>query len=200
MDINRGDQFDYLVSMSSPSRGLQLYAAKNLRANDPRKNESYVLGDVNTSLIQTKKGRTIIVKHDTNLPRPYSRDVVVQGTKGIVRKYPTEKIHLEGKGSGHGWEPLSRYRKKYEHPLWQILGQKARDASHGGMDYLEDYRLIECLLKGEPMDMDVYDAAAQSAVSELSERSVANKSMPMDFPDFTRGQWKTRPPLGIIAG
>ena len=199
MDINRGDQFDYLVSMSSPSLGLGIYAAERLRAADPRAKQKYICGDVNTSLIQTKKGLTIIVKHDTNSPRPYSRDVLVQGTKGLARKYPEEKVYIEGRSEEHQWEPLARYREEYEHPLWKTRGGDARGAGHGGMDYLEDFRLIECLLKGEPMDMDVYDAAAQSAVSELSERSVADKSRPMDFPDFTRGAWKTRPPLGIIG-
>ena len=66
------------------------------------------------------------------------------------------------------------------------------------MDYLEDYRLVKCLREGVPTDMNVYDAAALSAVSELSETSVANRSQPVDFPDFTRGRWRSYPPLGIV--
>ena len=153
---------------------------------------------MNSSLIRTKQGRTIILKHDCNLPRPYSRALLLQGTKGLVRKYPEEKIYIDGKGEPHEWEPLSNYREEYEHPLWQQRGQEAQGAGHGGMDYLEDLRLIQCLLTGSPMDMDVYDAAALSAVSELSERSVANRSQAVDFPDFTRGKWRNRPPLGIV--
>ncbi|NUO82660.1 hypothetical protein HUU05_21520 [candidate division KSB1 bacterium] len=84
--------------------------------------------------------------------------------------------------------------------MWKALNQKGEGLGHGGMDFIEDYRLVECLRKGLPMDMDVYDAAALSAVFPLSERSVANKSRPFDFPDFTRGQWKARPALGIVAG
>ena len=198
MNINRGDRFDYVVSMSSNSRGLQLYAAEHLAADDPRRKETYILGDVNVSLIRTVNGLTITLGHDCNLPRPYSRVNLVQGTKGIVQGYP-DKIHIEGRSPKHQWEPLMKYAKEYEHPLWKTTGNEARGAGHGGMDFIEDYRLIQCLREGIPTDMDVYDAAAWSVVSELSERSVANRSRAIDFPDFTRGRWKTNPPLGIVG-
>lgn len=198
MNINRGDRFDYLVSMSSPSRGLQLYQREHLPPHDPRRNEKYVLGDVNVSLIKTANGRTIYLVHDTNLPRPYSRINLVQGTRGIFSGYP-DRVHVEGRSPGHEWEPLENYREQYEHPLWRAEGEKARGAGHGGMDYIEDYRLIQCLREGTPTDMDVYDAAAWSVVSELTERSVANRSRALDFPDFTRGRWKTNTPLAIVG-
>jgi hypothetical protein len=94
---------------------------------------------------------------------------------------------------------MEDYYQQFEHPLWKKLNQAATGAGHGGMDFIEDFRLIQCLLEGTPMDMDVYDAAAWSVVTEISEKSVANRSKPMDFPDFTRGKWKTNKPLGIIA-
>jgi len=197
MNINRGDQFDYLVSMSSPSRGLQLWQNEHLEPDDPRRNETYKLGDVNSTLIKTKLGNTIIVLHDCNLPRPYSRVNLVQGTRGVVRGYPEAVIHIEGESRGHNWDEAAVWYEEYEHPLWAAIG--GRGAGHGGMDYIEDYRLIKCLREGLPVDMDVYDAAAWSAVCELSEISVANKSKPVDFPDFTRGTWKTREPLGIVT-
>jgi len=199
MNINRGDRFDYLVSMSSKSIGLNLYAAEKFGPNSRQAKQKYALGDVNTSLIRTVKGRTIILKHDCNSPRPYSRDIVVQGTKGIVRKYPEQKIHIEGTSKPHTWEPLENYAGEYGHPLWKALVEKAEGGGHGGMDYIEDYRLIEALRTGTPPDMDVYDAASWSVVSELSERSVAKRGRSVDFPDFTRGKWKTNPPLGIIG-
>jgi len=199
MDINRGDKFDYMVSISSSSRGLQLYAAKHLDKNDPRAKQNYALGDINISVIKTFKGRTIIVKHDCNLPRPYSRDILLQGTKGVVRKYPEAKIHIEGISPAHAWEPLDKYEKEYQHPLWKAMKKLAEGAGHGGMDFIEDYRLIKCLRTGEPMDMDVYDAASWSAISELSEKSVARMGESVKFPDFTRGKWKTNKPLGIIT-
>jgi hypothetical protein len=197
MNINRGDQFAYLVSMSSNSRGLNLFAEEKLGKDHKFAKQKYALGDVNVSLIKTVNGLTITLYHDTNLPRPYSRINMVQGTNAITQGYPN-RIHIEGKSPAHRWEDLDKYRDQYEHPLWKKIGELAKGAGHGGMDFLEDYRLIHCLLNGEPMDMDVYDAAAWSVVSELSERSVADKSRPMDFPDFTRGLWKKRKPLGII--
>jgi predicted dehydrogenase len=198
LNINRGDQFDYLVSMSSNSRGLQLWAQERFAEGDPRRDERYVLGDVNVSLIGTKLGRTITLIHDTNLPRPYSRAIMMQGTRGIARKYPDPLIHIEGRSQGHGWEKLADYYSEFDHPLFTGLQEKSKGAGHGGMDFIEDYRLIQCLLKGEPMDMDVYDAAAWSAIGEASERSVARRSRPIDIPDFTRGRWATREPLGIV--
>lgn len=198
MNINRGDAFDYLVSMSCVSRGLALYAAEKFGSDSPKARQKYALGDVNTSLIRTKKGKTIILIHDTNSPRPYTRIHLVQGTKGIVQKWP-DRLYVEGRSPAHRWEEFEPYAEEYEHPLWKGLSARGEGRGHGGMDYIEDYRLVQCLRTGAPMDMDVYDAAAWSAVIELSERSVSNKSKPVDFPDFTRGRWKTNPPLSIIT-
>ncbi len=190
MDINRGDQFSYLVSMSSPSRGLQEYAVKNYPRGSAQRKETFALGDVNVSMIKTANGRTIYISHDTNLPRPYSRINMVQGTKGIFQGYPN-RVHIEGMSEGHGWDDWTDWLEKYEHPLWEWERQnKEERAGHGGMDYLEDYRLVKCLREGKQTDMNVYDAAAISAVCELTEISVANGSMPVEFPDFTRGRWK----------
>lgn len=198
MNVNRGDQFDYLVSMSSVSRGLNLFAAEKFGADDPRATRKYALGDVNISLIRTKNGKTITIWHDCDTPRPYSRNILVQGTKGLARRWPNE-VHIEGRSEPHHWEKMEDYYEEFDHPLWKKLNQSAKGAGHGGMDFIEDYRLIESLLEGTPMDMDVYDAAAWSVVSELSEKSVANRSKPMDVPDFTRGKWRTNKPLGIIG-
>ena len=197
MNINRGDRFDYVVSMSSPSRGLQKWRQEHLEAGDPRREETDALGDVNTALIKTAQGKTVYLVHDTNLPRPYSRLHVVQGTKGIFERWP-ERVHLEGRSPGHGWEGLGAYGE-YEHPLWRSEAVKRASGGHGGMDFLENYRLIQCLRAGEPLDMDVYDAAAWSALVECTERSVAKRSRPVDIPDFTRGRYRDRPPLGIVG-
>ena len=197
MDINRGDQFSYLVSMSSPSRGLQEWREAHVPEGDPKWQERYVLGDVNTSLIRTERGRTIYVTHDTNLPRPYSRIHLVQGTKGIFQGYP-ERVYVEGRSPQHRWEEMSAYLQEFDHPLWKDLDQMSKGAGHGGMDFLEDYRLVKCLREGRGTDMNVYDAAAISAVGPLSEWSVANGSRPAAFPDFTRGRWKTWPKLELF--
>jgi hypothetical protein len=196
-DINRGDRFDYLVSMSGPSRGLQEWAAEHVPADSPKRKERYVLGDVNVSLMKTVQGRTVVVEHSTNLPRPYSRIHLVQGTKGLFQGYP-HRLYIEGRGKLDQWVDAIDAVREFEHPLWKELAERAQGAGHGGMDYIEDYRLIKCLCEGHPTDMNVYDAATLSAVVELSTRSTARRSAAVDVPDFTRGKWKTNPPLDIV--
>jgi predicted dehydrogenase len=197
LDINRGDRFDYLVSMSGPSRGLQAWAAEHEPPDSPKRAERYVLGDVNVSLIKTARGRTIYVEHCTNLPRPYSRIHIVQGTTGMFEGYPN-RVYIEGRGRAHQWQPAQDLLPEFEHPLWTEIAEQAQGAGHGGMDFIEDYRLIRCLREGLPTDMNVYDAAALSAVIEASVRSVRRRSDAIDIPDFTRGKWKSLPPLGIV--
>jgi hypothetical protein len=191
MDINRGDRFDYLVSMSGPSRGLQDWAKEHTPADSPKRNEKYVLGDINCSLIKTARGRTILVEHNTNLPRPYSRIHLVEGTKGLFQGYPS-RVYIEGRGKEDEWQDAAALLEEFEHPLWKEIAAIAKGAGHGGMDFIEDYRLIKCLREGQPTDMNVYDAAGLSAVVHLSVQSVAKKSAAVDFPDFTKVAGSTR--------
>ncbi len=100
LDINRGDRFDYLVSMSGPSRGLQDWATSHLPSDAPKREEKYVAGDVNVSLIKTARGKTIVVEHCVNLPRPYSRIHMVQGTKGLFQGYPEPAVHRRPRHRG----------------------------------------------------------------------------------------------------
>ncbi len=198
MNINRGNRFDFLVSMSSPQRGLTLYAEEHLAADDPRRKETYKLGDVNVTLIRTVQGQTIYLAHNTDSPRPYSRINMVQGTKGLIQGWP-DRIYIEGRSPKNDeWEELDKYYEEFEHPLWKSEKVKQAHRGHGGMDFLEDYRFVECLRAGLPTDLNVYDAAAWSVICELTDRSVADRSRPQDFPDFTRGKWKTTEPLGIV--
>jgi predicted dehydrogenase len=197
LDINRGDRFDYLVSMSGPIRGLQDYAASHLPPDSPKRQERYVAGDVNLSLIKTAKGKTIVVEHCVNLPRPYSRIHMVQGTKGLFQGYP-DRLYIEGRGKEDQWQDAKAVLDEFEHPLWKEMADAAEGAGHGGMDFIEDYRLIKCLREGLATDMNVYDAAALSAIVQLSAQSVTRRSAPVDVPDFTRGRWKTTPPLPIL--
>jgi hypothetical protein len=197
LDINRGDRFDYMVSMSSPSRGLQDWAREHFPPDAPQRKETYALGDVNTSLIKTARGRTLMVQHCTNLPRPYSRINLVQGTKGLFSGYP-HRAYVEGRGRAHQWVDAATLLPEFEHPLWREIAAQAQGAGHGGMDYIEDYRLIKCLREAQPLDMTVYDAAALSAVVDLSVRSVRREAAPVPVPDFTRGRWRTAKPLPIV--
>jgi hypothetical protein len=198
MNINRGNQFDFLVSMSGPQRGLTLYAEEHLKADDPRRQEKYKLGDINTTMIQTVQGQTIYLSHNCDNPRPYSRINLVQGTKGLIGGWP-DRVYIEGRSPKEDeWEGLDKYYEEFEHPLWKSEKVKRATRGHGGMDFLEDYRFIECLRAGVPTDLNVYDAAAWSVMCELTDRSVADRSRPQDIPDFTRGKWKTTEPLGIV--
>ena len=192
MGINRGDRFDYLVSMSTPARGLAEYRAAHIPAGDPKWKERYIEGDMNTSLIKTANGLTINLQHDVSNPHPYSRMNTIAGTKGIFKDYPP-RLYLDGQAGGENYGSIDGYKAQYEHPLWKKQGEIARKlGGHGGMDFIECYRLLECMRQGLAPDLDVYDAAAWSAPAPLSEQSVAHGSAPMQFPDFTRGKWKER--------
>ncbi len=201
MDINRGDNFAHLVSMSTKARSLKEFAIKEFGPNDPRAKTNYALGDVNITLIHTEQGRTITLYHDTNTPRPKEHLVRLQGTKGAYNSM-MGKIFVDGRSSAaikgenwrqrHEWEDPAEYRKQYDHKLWKNRESQAKTAGHGGVDYMELYRLIKNLREGKPLDIDVYDAAAWSVIVPLTESSVAGRSRPMDIPDFTRGKWKTR--------
>ncbi len=198
MDINRGNQLDYLVSMGCGSYGLHEYAAELFGADSEQAKEKYKLSDVVTTLIRTKNEQTIVVTHDTNLPRPYSRDILVQGTKGIMQKYPKEVVHIEGMTDGHEWEDSAKYYEQYDHPVWQTLSKQGEGVGHGGMDYIENYRVINAFRKGIEQDIEVYDAVAYSVIGPLSEKSINGGSKPVEIPDFTRGRWKTPRELQVM--
>jgi predicted dehydrogenase len=199
LDINRGNYFDTMVSYGSKTRGLHEYGIARFGPDSPQAREKFVLSDVVTTLIKTMNGETIVVTHDTSLPRPYSRDILVQGTKGIVRKYPEPKIYIEGVSkTDDQWEPINEYLKQYQHPIWEELETASKGAGHGGMDYIEDYRLVNALLKGVEPDMDVYDGVLMSAVRVLSEQSIAKGGKTLKFPDFTRGMWKKQRELMVM--
>lgn len=203
MNINRGDRFDYAVSMDSPALGMAKYAREKLPEGDPARGWKFLTGDISSSLIKTVKGRTILVQHDIDSPRPYSRHNYILGTNGAFGGYPP-RIALDAGGLSadhHKWDnAVDGYYAKYEHPLWaKLANQTSRDGSHGGMDFVMLWRLIYCLRNGLPVDQPVYDGAAWSALFELSDRSVRNRSAPQDFPDFTRGGWRHAASYGIRA-
>lgn len=195
------DNFKSIVSYSSPAIGRDLYAKKNFAADHKWNKIGYNCGDINTSIVKTTLGRTIMVQWDETSPRPYSRLNLIQGTSGTLAGFPT-RIALEEQNHHH-WiqgEELQPYYEKYEHPLWLRIGDEAKKAGgHGGMDYIMRYRIFECLMKGEPLDQNVYEGAFWSAVGLLSEKSVKEDGMPQKFPDFTRGGWKNTKQLGIIS-
>jgi predicted dehydrogenase len=208
LDINRGDRFDYLVSMSTASRAINWEAARRFGPDHPAAKRKYALGDINCSMIKTAKGKTVTLYHDTQLPRPYSRINNISAEKGVFNDFcldqiaglPYEglpgKIHIQGRTAK--WEPIDNFVKEFEHPVWQGITEGIKQGGHGGGDSLEFYRMAKCFREGKPLDIDVYDAATWSVISPLTEKSVARRSSPVDFPDFTRGKWKTNTPIPIF--
>ena len=199
MNINRGDQMEYLTSVSS--NDFQMGAIANeLAAKDSFYAEfagKKYRGNMNTTTVRTFKGRTIMIQHDVTSTRPYSRIHLVSGTKGVASKWPDPaKISLS-----HEWmneEQMKQLEEKYTPEIVKKIGEMAKKVGgHGGMDFMMDWRLIDCLRNGLPLDQNVYDAALWSSIAPLSEKSVANRSNSVDVPDFTNGAWKTNAPVEL---
>ena len=207
MNLARGeDTFDTLVSFSTPALGRKAYAQKNYPEDHKWNQLNYKGGDLNTSIIKTQLGRTVMVQWDETSPRPYSRLNLIQGTLGTLAGFPT-RVALEGGVLGitkdhHSWvqgEAMAAVYEKYDHPLYKRLNSQAKGSGHGGMDGIMMYRIVECLQQGQPLDQNLYEGCFWSAVSPLSEASVASGGQPQQFPDFTRGQWNNTAPLAIIS-
>lgn len=199
VDINRGNRFLSMTSHATKSVGLNKYIVENGGAQHPNAKLEWKQGDIITSTIETSNGETIIVTHDVNSPRPYSLGFQVQGAQGLADfDYHTKRIHIEGKTEPHRWDDMEDWLKKYDHPLWKKYGEFATEAGHGGIDFFVLHAFVESAKAKVAPPMDVYDAAAWSAVTPLSERSIENNGEPQDFPDFTRGRWIKRKPYNWI--
>lgn len=199
MNVNRGDQMDYLTSLSSNDFSM------HQRAVELAKEDSFYQdytgadfrGNMNTTMVKTKNGRSIMIQHDVSSPRPYSRIHLVSGTEAMARKWPSPQRIAKG----HSWlkeDEMNAVEEKYTPEIIKKVGALAKQVGgHGGMDFIMDWRLIDCLRNGLALDQDVYDAALWSAFSPLSEQSVANRAQSIDVPDFTRGAWKSNAPVDI---
>lgn len=189
MKINRGDRFTRLVSMSSLEASLSEYRDAELVVDAPERSETYQCGDINLSLLQTAKGRTVLLEYNIVTPRPYSRGTLLQGTKGTFRDFPPG-VFFTSSPDHSQWEPIDALREQYSDPLWQQYGELARqNGGHGGMDYIMSWRLVQSLREGLVPDTNVYDAVTWSAPTPLSRLSVEQSNNSVDFPDFTRGHW-----------
>ncbi len=194
-NIHRGNRFTRIGSFASKARGLHDYVDKTCSAEHPSAKVKFALGDVVTTQIACANGETIVLQHDTSLPRPYSLGFRVQGTEGLWMDV-NESIYLEGKSpTPHEWEPAQPWLDRYDHPLWKRFSAQAEGAGHDGMDFFVVHAFIEALKAGAPMPIDIYDAVAWSAITPLSEQSIADGYKTLDFPDFTAGAWKTRKPI-----
>lgn len=195
INVNRGNRFMNLCSFATKSRGLHDHILKECGPTHPNAKVEFKLGDVVTTSIRCVNGETILLQHDTNLPRPYSLGFRVQGTNGLWMDV-NSSIYIEGKSEKNDvWDNAKKWLDQYDHPLWKKYGQDAQGAGHGGMDFFVVNSLIESIKRKSPTPMDVYDAAAWSAITPLSEQSIELGNQTVEFPDFTGGQWMYRKPV-----
>lgn len=192
LNINTGNRFESLTSTATKSRGLHKYVIAEGGPDHPNANIGFRLGDVVTTVIKCAGGETVVLSHDTNLPRPYSLNFRVQGTNGLWMS-DNRSVYLEGLSpESDRWEPFDNYRDRYDHPLWRRYTAESEGAGHGGMDFFVVHAFVESVKRRMPPPIDVYEAASWSVISPLSEQSVAEGSAPVRFPDFTRGRWSKR--------
>jgi len=194
-NINRGNRFTRLTSYASRARGLHNYVVAGGGPGHPNARVNFRLGDVVQTMIGCENGETVMLSHDTNLPRPYSLGFRVQGEKGLWMDL-NKSIHVEGMSPrAHQWEEAQAWLDRYDHPLWQAHAADAEGAGHGGMDFFVIHAFVEALKAGAEMPIDIYDAVTWSAVTPLSEVSIAEGNRTVDFPDFTDGAWRDRLPI-----
>ena len=194
-NIHRGNRFTLLSSFSSKALGLHDYVSRKAGTpQHPSAQVRFALGDVVTTQIACANGESILLQHDTSLPRPYSLGFRVQGTEGLWMDL-NQSIHVEGRTEPHRWEAAGPWLERHDHPLWQRLGPRAADAGHGGMDFFVLHAFVEALKARAPMPIDIYDAVAWSAITPLSEKSIAEGFQTLEFPDFTNGRWQSRQPI-----
>jgi hypothetical protein len=195
LDINHGNRFLTLCAMATKSRGLHKFIVDNGGMAHPYAGIDFNLGDIVTSMIRCANGETIIVTHDTNLPRPYSLGFRVEGTGGLWYN-DGNTIYIEGKSKAPDeWDDSAEWIRQYDHKYWRDKGKEAEGGGHGGMDFIMLLDFFNAVRNNMPVPLDAYDAAAWSAISALSEMSVARGGSLVDFPDFTRGKWIKRKPF-----
>ena len=194
-NINRGNRFLSLCSFSSKARGLHNHIVKQGGESHPNAKVNFKLGDVVITSINCANGETILLQHDTNLPRPYSLGFRVQGTEGLWMDV-NKSIYIQEKSSrAHQWDDAKTWLDKYDHPLWQKWSKDTEGAGHGGMDFFVIHAFVESIKRKTPTPMDVYDAATWSSITPLSERSIELGNQTVEVPDFTGGQWMYRKPV-----
>ncbi|RYE18877.1 MAG: gfo/Idh/MocA family oxidoreductase, partial [Sphingobacteriales bacterium] len=191
VDINRGNRFTNLVSFSSKSRGLNAYVEKVSPGNKNAK-INYKNGDVTTTLLNCANGETVLLSHDTHLPRPYSLGFRVQGTNGLWMDV-AKSVYIEDKAKEYDeWDTAKQWTDKYDHPLWKKYEKTAEGAGHGGMDWFVFNAFVQAVKQKKQTPIDIYDSLTMSVITPLSEKSIADGNSSQQFPDFTKGTWKDR--------
>ncbi|NIA29642.1 MAG: Gfo/Idh/MocA family oxidoreductase [Actinobacteria bacterium] len=198
MDINCGDSFDYLTSTASDSRGINAYFSRKFGPDHPNAKRKYKQGDIVTTVVRTKKGKTIVINYDMQLPRPYDNRWLIQGTLGLYNEQRNSLYIVDKSPKYHQWEPFPPYQEKYEHKWWREMKQKDGSFGHGGTDYLELKLFFDAVRNKTQTPVDVYDSVVMSCIVPLSGESIANGSAPVKCPDFTHGKWETKKPVFAV--
>ncbi len=194
MDIGCGDYYDYLTSTATDCFGINDYFIRRFGPDHPNAKRKYAQGDIVTTVVRTKKGKSIVINYDMQLPRPYDNRWMIQGTRGIYNEQ-RNAVYLTGISTEyHNWESFDPYQEKFEHAWWKAIKDESGRFSHGGTDYLELKLFLDAVRSKKQTPIDVYDSVIMSMHGPLSEESIAKGSVPVKVPDFTRGKWKTRKP------
>ncbi len=201
LDINCGDAFDSMTSTATSSVGINAYFARTLGSDHPLAKQKYAQGDIVTSVVRTKRGRSIVINYDMQLPRPYDNRWLIQGTLGVYDEV-RDSVHLVERTpepEQHNWEPFGPYQEEFDHAWWKAMSAGGAAATHGGTDYLELQQFINAVRTRTSPPIDVYDSATMCVVIPASEKSIAGGSVPVECPDFTRGKWQSRKPAFALA-
>jgi len=194
MDIGCGDTLNTLTSTATLSSGINDMFVRKFGADHPGAKRKYAQGDIVTTTIKTKKGKSIVINYDMQLPRPYDNRWLIQGTRGLYDE-ARNSVYITGRtATYHQWESFDPYQTEYEHQWWK---QKF-EGGHGGTDFLELKLFIEAVRHGTQPPIDVYDSVLMSCIVPLSGDSIKAGSVPVKVPDFTGGKWKTRKPLFAV--
>ncbi len=194
LDIGCGDYFDRISSTATNAAGINDYFLHRFGPDHPSAKRAFRQGDIVSSVVRTKKGKSLVINYDMQLPRPYDNRWMVQGTRGIYDE-DRSVVYLHGRSPMyHEWEPFGPYQELHEHPWWRAIRNEAAAAGHGGTDYLELKLFVEAVRNRTQTPLDVYDAALMSANGPLSEESIAKGGAPIPYPDFTGGRWQTTKP------
>jgi len=194
MDIGCGDMFDTLTSTATDCFGINDYFIRRFGPDHPNAKRKYAQGDIVSTVVRTKKGKSIVINYDMQLPRPYDNRWMIQGTRGIYNEQRNAVYLTEHSPEYHEWEPFPPYQEKHEHAWWKAILSEAGQYGHGGTDYLELKMFVEAVRNRTQAPIDVYESVIMSANGPLSEQSIAKGSAQVKVPDFTRGRWKTRKP------
>lgn len=204
LDINRGNKMTSLVSVASKGAGLNEFVRSDKNPDPELLNTTFKQGDIVNTIITCANGETISLTLDTTLPKYYSREFTVRGTKGLCSQEANMVLLEEKQTDLHDiFEPqnvLAKYMnnadsdemKEYLVPQWKSITDEEKELGHGGMDYFMFKEFFRCILNGEEMPIDVYDAASWMCITAISEQSIAQGGAPQAIPDFTCGKWVLR--------